>query len=167
MKTKSVELVVAIADYGAIGNNGDLVWYNKKDLARFKELTSGYPIIMGRKTWESLPKKPLPNRLNIVVSGTFQPDLTPVNKTPHIVVRSLQGALDSVSAEKVFVIGGARLYEEAEKVCSKIHLTRVFSKFKADTYMPPIDYTRYDVSIGESFVDDNNITATFYTYTRK
>ena len=166
MTTKSVELVVAVADYGAIGNNGYLVWTNKKDLARFKELTNGYPVIMGRKTWESLPRKPLPNRLNIVVSSKFQYD-TNISKNPHFVVNSLQRALELVAAEKVFVIGGARLYEEAEKICSKIHLTRVYSKFKADTYMPHIDYTQYDVSVGESFVDDNDITVIFYTYTKK
>lgn len=166
MTTKSVELVVAMADYGAIGNNGDLVWTNKKDLARFKELTTGYPVIMGRKTWESLPRKPLSNRLNIVVSSKFQYDPDPI-KNPHFVVNSLRGALELVAAEKVFVIGGAKLYEEAENLCSKIHLTRVFSTFKADTYMPYIDYTQYDVSVGESFIADNNIVATFYTYSRK
>lgn len=162
MSTLSVELVVAVANYGAIGHSGDLVWKNKKDLARFKSLTTGYPVIMGRKTWESLPKKPLPNRINVVVSSILDAP------TGAVVVRSLDEALDVVKEyEKAFVIGGSLLYAEAEKLCSKIHLTRVFSTFKADTFLPHIDYTKYEVELGESFVDENDVTATFYTYTKK
>lgn len=165
MTTSVVELVVAVGDYGAIGYKGDLVWKNKTDLARFKQLTTGHPVIMGRKTWESLPKKPLPNRKNVVVSSSMDATTVPDGVN---VVESLSKALDLfLDGEKVFVIGGARLYEEAEKICSKIHITRVFSKFKADTYMPYIDYTHYDVSFGDSFLDDNNIIVTFYTCTRK
>jgi dihydrofolate reductase len=162
MITLSVELVVAVANYGAIGHSGDLVWKNKKDLARFKALTTGHPVIMGRKTWESLPKKPLPNRVNVVVSSTMDAP------TGAVVARNLDEALDVIKGyEKAFVIGGALLYAEAEKLCSKIHLTRVFSTFRADTFFPHVDYTKYKVELGESFVDENDVTATFYTYTKK
>lgn len=164
MTTSVIELVVAVANYGAIGYQNNLVWTNKKDLARFKELTRGHPVIMGRKTWESLPKKPLSDRQNIVVSSTLNWINTPDGVT---VVKTLRDALALFARhEKVFVIGGARLYEEAEKLCSRIHLTRVFKSLQADTYMCPIDYTKYSVSIGESFVDENNVHATFYTYDR-
>lgn len=165
MTTSVIELVVAVGDYGAIGYKGDLVWKNKKDLARFKQLTTGHPVIMGRKTWESLPKKPLPNRKNVVVSSSMDATLVPEGV---IVVDSLAKALDLfLDEEKVFVIGGARLYEEAEKICSKIHLTRVFKAFQADTYMPYIHYEKdYSVDIVDSFVEDN-VQVTFYTCTRK
>lgn len=162
MTSPSIELVVAVANYGAIGHSGDLVWKNKKDLARFKSLTTGYPVIMGRHTWESLPRKPLPNRINVVISAH-----TSATEGATI-VKSLEEALAIFKGyEKVFIIGGALLYAEAEKICSKIHLTRVFSTFEANVFFPHIDYTKYEVELGESFVDENNITATFYTYTKK
>lgn len=165
MTNPSIELVVAVANYGAIGHSGDLVWKNKKDLARFKYLTTGYPVIMGRRTWESLPRKPLPNRFNLVVSKTLaQPEVD----SGVLVASSLDSALSLVRAyEKVFVIGGALLYAEAEAICSKVHLTRVFGTFRADTFFPHLDYTKYEVELGDSFVDENSITATFYTYTKK
>jgi dihydrofolate reductase len=165
MTTSVIELVVAVADYGAIGYKNNLVWTNKKDLARFKQLTSGHPVIMGRNTWESLPKKPLPNRYNVVVSTKLDQTSVPAGVK---VVSSFQEALDLFSDdEKVFVIGGARLYEEAEKICSKIHLTRVYGGFRADTYMPEIDYEKYEVKEVDSLLDENNIPAIFYEYTRK
>lgn len=165
MTTSVVELVVAVGDYGAIGYKGDLLWKNKRDLARFKQLTTGHPVIMGRKTWESLPKKPLPNRKNVVVSSSIHTTTVPDGVT---IVESLSKALDLfIDGEKVFVIGGARLYEEAEKVCSKIHLTRVFKAFQADTYMPYIHYEKdYNVEVIDHFIDEG-IPVSFYTCTRK
>lgn len=163
--TVSVELVVAVADYGAIGYKGDIVWKNKKDLARFKELTTGYAVVMGRKTWESLPRKPLPNRKNVIISSTIDTKTLPDGV---VVVKSLSEAISLLNnEEKLFVIGGARLYEEAEKICSKIHLTRVFKALQADTYMPYIDYEKhYTMDILDTF-DDYGTSVSFYTCTRK
>lgn len=164
MTTSAIELIVAVANYNAIGYKNNLVWTNKRDLAQFKALTLGHPIIMGRKTWESLPKRPLPGRRNIIVSNTMDRMSVPEDVT---VVESLRQAIDLFADhEKVFVIGGARLYSEAEKICSKIHMTRVFKSFIADTYVEPLDYTKYSVAIGESFVDEDGVHATFYTYTK-
>jgi len=133
-----ITIIAAMAENGVIGRNNALPWSLKADLARFKELTLGSPCIMGRKTWESLPKRPLPGRPNIVVS-------TLMDNTPGAsVVRSLQEAIRHCGSfaekyEKVFICGGASIYQEALAFADKIELTLVHGNFEGDVFFPKID----------------------------
>lgn len=118
-----------------IGNDNQLLWHLPKDLKHFKETTSGHPIIMGRKTFESIGK-PLPNRTNIVVSRKtdwFQEGI--------LIVGSLKEAIKFAKKidENIFVIGGGNIYEQTLDIADKIEVTRVKANLEADTFFPKID----------------------------
>jgi dihydrofolate reductase len=126
-----LSLIVARAANGVIGNKGGLPWHIPSDLKHFKSLTMGHPIIMGRKTWESIGR-PLPGRRNIVVSrqDTFAAPGAQV-------VTSLQAALDACGGEvEVFVIGGEQLYRQALPLADRLYLTEIGREFEGDTKFP-------------------------------
>ncbi|MFD2551995.1 dihydrofolate reductase [Bizionia sediminis] len=128
-------IIVAAAENNAIGKNNALIWHLTDDLKRFKTLTSGHHIIMGRKTFESFPK-PLPNRTHIVISRQKN------YQAPQgvIVVHNLDDALDAARADsQPFIIGGGDIYKQAMAIAHKIELTRVHDNFEADTFFPEID----------------------------
>ena len=126
-----VNIIVAIGKDGAIGRNGDLIWKIPEDLKRFKALTTGHPVIMGRKTWESLPKKPLPNRRNIVV--TRQKDFQAEGAET---ANSINEAMKLVEGEDAFIIGGAEIYKEFLPYATRLYLTLVDESCKdADSYL--------------------------------
>lgn len=110
LSSPMITIVASVSMDGSIGNSGDnsLIKTSKEDFKNFRELTEGNTVIMGRKTWESLPNKPLPNRLNIIVSSTLE------NQGDAFVVNTLERAID-LSYGNIFVIGGAQLYAEAFK----------------------------------------------------
>lgn len=132
-----ISLVVAMSINGVIGRNGGLPWHLPSDLKRFKDLTLGKPILMGRKTWESLPSRPLPGRDNLVVSRTS-------SLGEHDGARWFAGlapALDWARAAKVeelCVIGGAALFRDALPLADTLHLTRIERDIDGDTLMPPL-----------------------------
>jgi dihydrofolate reductase len=129
-----VSIIVATDEQGGIGRDGELPWRLPEDLKRFKALTLGKPVVMGRKTWDSIGK-PLPGRQNIVV--TRQPGLLIPGAT---VVDSLQAAFAAAGeAAEICVIGGAEIYRLALPYASLVHLTRVHATVKADTRFPPLD----------------------------
>lgn len=133
-----VSIVVAADERNAIGLGGGLPWHLPEDLRRFKALTLGKPIVMGRRTWESIGR-PLPGRNNIVV--TRRPDFTAAGAT---VVASLDEALEAAAgAPEVCVIGGAELYRLALPLADVLHLTRVHAVVEADTFFPEIDTARW------------------------
>lgn len=115
-----VNMIVAAGKDGAIGKNGDLIWQISSDLKRFKALTMGHPVIMGRKTWESLPKKPLPGRLNIVVSRN--PDFIAEGAR---VVTTPEDALGVSGDSSPFVMGGEQIYKAFMPYVTKIFLTEI------------------------------------------
>ena len=115
-----LKMIVAVGSDGAIGRNGDLIWKLPSDLKRFKALTTGHPVIMGRKTWESLPKKPLPGRRNIIL--TRQSDYSAEGAE---IVNSLHEALKITENETPFIIGGAEIYNAALPYVSEAFLTIV------------------------------------------
>lgn len=115
-----MNLIVAIGKDGAIGKGGDLIWKISEDLKRFKALTTGHPVIMGRKTWESLPKKPLPGRRNIIL--TRQPDFKAEGAE---VVNSIEEAVRKTDGEEPFIIGGAEIYKSFLPVTTRLYLTMV------------------------------------------
>lgn len=134
-KTNTLTMIVAAGQNNEIGKNNDLIWHLRDDLKRFKTLTSGHHIIMGRKTFESFPK-PLPNRTHIVISRQ-----TNYNAPEGvIVVNSLDAAIAHAKNDtQPFIIGGGEIYKLAMPYATKIELTRVHSTFDADTFFPEID----------------------------
>lgn len=130
-----IALVVAVARNGVIGRDGGLPWHISSDLKRFKEITMGKPVIMGRKTWESLPRKPLPGRRNIVI--TRRKDFLAEGAT---VVATPEGALAAAAgAEEVAVIGGGEIYNLFMAHADRIYLTEVDLDVDGDTHFPAID----------------------------
>ena len=127
-------MIAAAAENNALGKDGDLVWHLPDDFKRFKKLTTGHHIIMGRKTFESFPK-PLPNRTHIVI--TRNRDYT---KEGCIVVHNLEDALKIAEGDtQPFIIGGGEIYKLALNASEKIELTRVHDTFEADAFFPEID----------------------------
>lgn len=129
-----ISIIAAVAENNVIGANNQLIWHISDDLKRFKALTTGHHIIMGRKTFESIGK-PLPKRTNIIVSRN------PNYKVEGcIVVPSLEAAIElSASEAEVFIIGGGELYRQAMSLTKKIYLTKVYRVFEGDTFFPKID----------------------------
>ena len=127
--------IAAIAENYALGKNNDLLWHLPNDFKRFKTLTSGHYIIMGRKTFESFPK-PLPHRTHVVISRAEKDHLDQV-----IYVKSLQEAFSKCPTnEEVYIIGGGEIYKQALEFCDKLELTMVHHTFEdADTFFPEID----------------------------
>ena len=132
-----IALIVAVAENGVIGRDGKLPWRIPEDMKWFRERTAGRPLIMGRKTWESFPKRPLPGRTNIVVTrdASYQAE-------GAVVVTSLPAALDVAygeAPEEIMVIGGAEIYKAALPHTRRIYLTSVHGEIEGDTLFPPID----------------------------
>ena len=132
-----ISLVLAMASNGVIGANGALPWRIPEDMRRFKALTMGKPCIMGRKTWDSLPKKPLPGRTNIVVTRD-----TKFAADGAVIVHSLDEALSraaSENPEEIMVIGGAEIYKATLPRATRIYLTEVEGDFAGDARMALFD----------------------------
>lgn len=131
-----LSIIVAVAENHVIGRDNQLIWHLPKDLKQFKNLTTGHPIIMGRKTFESIGK-PLPNRTSIIISRN-----TNFAAEGCIVVNSLEDAIleaQKIESEEAFIIGGAEIYKIAFPLSDKIYLTRVYHNFEGDTFFPVID----------------------------
>ncbi|WP_282036101.1 dihydrofolate reductase [Saccharicrinis aurantiacus] len=162
----NIAIIVAIADHNAIGRKNDLLTYISSDLKRFKALTTGHTIIMGRKTFDSLPKGALPNRRNVVISRN-----TDLQIEGAEVVNSPEAALSLCSAdEKVFVIGGATIYDAFLPKADILNLTVIDYFFNdADTFFPEINYDDWDVVNKEVIEDDEktNFTYSFIDLQRK
>lgn len=157
IKSMILSIIVAIGKNNEIGGGNDLLWHLPADLKHFKEITTGHSIIMGRKTFESLPKGPLPNRRNIVISRN--PDLKIEGAE---VYSSLDHALLKVmDEEEVFIIGGAQIYRHAFPDADKLYLTEVYAEFpQADVFFPTIDYSQWQEISRDTFpVDEKNTYA--------
>ena len=137
----TLSLVAARARNGVIGRGGTLPWRLPADLALFKENTLGKPVIMGRKTWDSLPIKPLPGRTNIVLSrdGSFEPAKALVCETFSQAVQIAREQAAEDEAEEVCVIGGAALFELALPKARRLYLTEVDATVEGDVFFPPFD----------------------------
>ena len=158
-KKSELTIIAAAAENNALGKNNQLIWSLPDDLQRFKRLTVGHHIIMGRKTFESFPK-PLPNRTHIVI--TRQSDYR-VSENVHV-VHSLENALDLVKDDvQPFIIGGGQIYKQALAVADKIELTRVHGSFEADTFFPEIDPALWKET-GRSFHKKDEKNAYDYSF---
>lgn len=138
----AISIIVALDSHRAIGKNGGLLCHLPADLKHFKETTTGHTVIMGRRTFDSLPKGALPNRRNIVV--TRNPGFSAERVE---VAHSFDEALSMVDGEaEAFVIGGAQIYGEAIAVASRLYLTEIEAEFSdADTFFPEIDMAQWKV----------------------
>lgn len=122
-----MKLIVACDPSGGIGYDNKLPWSNiQGDLSRFKELTTGKVILMGRNTWESLPKKPLPNRINVVVTSNHIEGITTLSGLPD---------KDNMDLRDVWLIGGAKLIESSWHLIDEVYLTKTFNEYKCDTFI--------------------------------
>ena len=136
----NIVLIAAVAENGAIGRDNALPWRLKSDLAHFRAVTMGKPVVMGRKTWLSLFVKPLPRRTNIVV--TRDADFTAPGA---LVARSLEIALEAARGDAlrrgtdIMVIGGAEIYAQAMPLADRLEITRIHTRPEGDTAFPPID----------------------------
>ena len=158
-QTPRVYLVAAVASNGIIGANGALPWRLPEDLQHFKRVTMGHPVIMGRKTWESL-KGPLPGRDNIVVTRTAG------YETPGAAVASsLEAALALCLGEPVaFVVGGSSLFAESLPSAAGLVMTEIHKDFEGDTWFPPYDRSRWKESQREQHVTADGMKFDFVLY---
>lgn len=136
---------IARARNGVIGREGELPWRLKSDLAIFRAITMGKPVIMGRKTWESLPKKPLVGRMNIVLSkdGSFEPRGAVVCEDFAEAVSMAKEQAEEDGVGEVCVIGGASLFELALQKARRLYLTEVDAAVEGDVVLSPIDESRW------------------------
>jgi len=154
-----VTLVAAVARNGVIGAGGKLPWRLPEDLRHFKELTLGHPVIMGRKTFESIGK-PLPKRQNIVVSRNANFKAEGVE-----VVSSLPKAFEAAKGDEVFVIGGEQIYDEALSVADVIYLTLIHEEIDGDAFFPEFDPGLFEETETERFEDP--LPHSFHTLQRR
>jgi dihydrofolate reductase len=145
-----ISIIVAIAENLAIGKNNDLLWHIPADLKRFKKITSGHPVIMGKRTFESLPRRPLPNRRNIVIT-----DIPGEIIEGCEMAYSIDGAIAICTPEEEnFVIGGASVYRQLLPFTDRLYLTLVRKTFEGDVFFPEIDFSKWKLISTEDFPPD-------------
>lgn len=148
-----ITIIVAASENNVIGKDGKIPWYIKEDLQRFKRLTLNHPVIMGRKTYESLPVKPLKDRTNVVLTRDKN-----FNAGSVAVKHSLKDALEYCkNFDKVFLIGGQSVFEEGLKFADTLELTRVDGNYDGDAFLPEINFDEWklenkEVRDGYSFL---------------
>ncbi len=159
-----ITLIVAVGKNNELGKENDLVWHLPNDFKRFKKLTTGHHIIMGRKTFESFPK-PLPNRVHVVITRNEK-----YKREGTIIVHSMKEALQIAKNDtQPFIIGGGEIYSLGIPHADKIELTRVHGSFDADTFFPEIQINEWELIKEEHHdIDEHHKYAyTYLTYLRK
>jgi dihydrofolate reductase len=145
-----ISIIVAVSDDWGIGLNNDLLWNLPEDLKRFRKLTIGNTIVMGKRTWDSLPKRPLPGRINMVITDnpkeTFEGAVT---------AYSIEDAITKCGDEgEIFIIGGGSIYRQFMPFADRLYITHVHKKTPADVYFPVIDPEIWKVIETQEFVSD-------------
>ena len=160
-----ISLIVAVAEDGAIGDKGNLLWHLSSDLKRFKAITTGHTIIMGRKTYDSLPNGALPNRRNIVISRQLK------SLKDAEVYSDIDEALKATSDEDtVYIIGGGEIYKKTFPRADELHITLVHKSYpEADTRFPEWKLTDWNILKQEQIGQDekNELDSVYYHLTRK
>lgn len=165
IKHPPLTVIVAVSENQVIGKDNDLIWDLSIDLKRFKSLTSGHNMIMGRKTFESFPK-PLPNRTHIVITRQKNYQVS----DGIIVANSIEEAIKNVkNDDQPYIIGGGEIYKQALPHASVIELTRVHADFDGDTYFPEIDLNQWKEIKREFIPKDENhaYDFSFITYRKR
>lgn len=154
----NISIIVAIAQNNVIGNNNQLIWHIPGDLKRFKSITMGHTVVMGRKTFESIGK-PLPGRKNVVISrqSNFKPE-------GCLVYNSFDKALNSLKTEdEIFIIGGGEIYRMAMPLTHRIYLTKIHKDFTGDTFFPEIPLEDWEITY-EELISEDEKTGFSYSY---
>ncbi len=159
-----ISIIVAMDRNRAIGKDNQLLWHISNDLKRFKAITSGHTVVMGRLTFESLPKGPLPNRRNIVLSASK------LNIHGCEMAHSIDEVTEmSASEDEIFIIGGGNVYRQFLPLAHRLYITRIDKAFDADTFFPEIDNMLWELK-EKTLVDNdlqNDFVYTFENYNRK
>lgn len=156
-----INLIYARSANGVIGQNGAMPWHLPEDLAHFKRLTQGWPVVMGRKTWDSLPARfrPLPGRTNIVITRQ-----SGWSDAGALLASSLADALKlCAQAEEVWIIGGAQIYAQAEPLAHRIEVTEIAQDFEGDAFAPLLG-SEWIEAAREDHVSSNGLKFSFITY---
>jgi dihydrofolate reductase len=161
----TIALVAAVARGGVIGRDGGVPWHLAEDLARFKSLTTGHAVVMGRKTWDSLPERfrPLPGRRNIVVTRDPEWQADGAERAG-----SLDEALASAAEDaRVFVIGGAQIYRQALPLADELLLTEIDLEVEGDAFFPEFDRADFDETSREPHIAEDGTRFAFVDYRRQ
>jgi len=161
-----ISIIAAVADNYAIGKSNNLPWYLPADLKHFRQLTTGHAVVMGKRTFESLPKGPLPNRKNIVLTSIMSEG---VNKG-YFEADSLDDAIFLCEhEEQVFIIGGATVYKQCINKVDSMYITWIHKEFSADTFFPKINFEKWEEVNRQDFEPDeqNAYPYSFCEYSRK
>lgn len=160
-----ISAIVAVDNNWGIGFNGDLLEHIPEDLKYFKELTSGHCVMMGRKTWDSLPKKPLPNRKNYIISSS-QPAILGDNTIRF----QMDDAITFLNYtwEDIFIIGGGKIYKELLPYCDRVYVTKIFKDHdQVDTYFPNLDESdEWAPAMQSALYTYKDLTYQFWQYDR-
>jgi len=154
-----IAIIVAHSSNRAIGYKGGMPWYIRGELRRFRELTTGNAVIMGRRTFESLGK-PLPGRLNIVLSSSSN-----YSSEGCLNARTLDEAIRLAGDKDIFISGGGVVYREALHLAEKLYITEIDAEYEGDVFFPEFDESLYDKTIDE--IIDGPVPYKYVTYTRK
>ena len=160
-----ISIIVAVSEDWGIGKDNELLWHISEDLKRFKKLTLGNTVIMGKKTWESLPWRPLPGRKNIVLTDDPN-ECIDFSVTAY----SIEDALSKCEKEEeIFIMGGGSVYRQFMPIADRLYITHVHKKAPADIYFPEIDLSIWEIAEKEEFKADgeNSISYTYTVYERK
>jgi len=170
MNKPRVSIIVAMDKKRGIGKSNALPWYIPDDLKRFRKLTTGHPVIMGRKTFESIIArlgKPLPKRTNIIVTRNPQIGRSWTSQDDVIIAGSLEEALDKargVETIEIFIIGGGQIFEQSLAFVDRLYVTLVDAEFDADVFFP--DYSDFKKAISQEKGQSNGLSYTFLTLDR-
>lgn len=164
-------IIAAIGKNNELGYKNKMLWYLPDDLKRFRKITTGHTLIMGRKTFESLPKL-LPERRHIIITRNSSYQVKTIARTdsPVIIFHSIEEMLKSLKPEEeYFVIGGGELYRQLLPYSEKIYLTIVKKEFTADTFFPEIDYNQWEIIEKKPGIEDekNRLPHNYITLKRK
>lgn len=165
-----ISAIVAVDNDWGIGYNGELLEVIPEDLKHFKELTTGNVVVMGRKTWDSLPNKPLPNRTNVIVSSQYIIEVLAGNGPPIVkcnMPKCIYG-LTHPADRDIFIIGGGSIYKQLLPYCDQVYVTKIYKDHEnIDTYFPNLDELPEwsGKPIGETCVC-NNVSYQFWLYSR-
>jgi dihydrofolate reductase len=160
-----ISIIVAVSEDFGIGRNNELLWHISEDLKRFKRLTFGKTVIMGKKTWESLPKRPLPGRKNIVLT-----DKPGECFDGSVSAYSIEDAISKCGKdEDIFIIGGGSIYSQFMSLAGRLYITHVHKMAPADVYFPEVDLKIWKVVEKEEFQPDDkeSIPYTYIIYEKK
>lgn len=162
-----ISLIAAIAENGCIGNENQLLWRISEDMQYFKRLTMGHCVLMGRKTYQSIPSKfkPLEGRTNIILSTD-----TDYSENGCSVFNTLSSAIEYAKHQKekeLFIIGGAQIYEQTIELAETLYITRVHEFFNGDAYFPSISFDEWELISSSIQKEEHILNYTFDTYKRK